>query len=337
MENKPANTADIAKLAGVSKMTVSRTLRFPHMVSAHTREKVEAVIRKLNYRPDPFTAVFTSRLRRGRHPKSTACIGLLCFGVDHESLEMPFYRDLLAGTRQTSNALGYELLVITDRELMKTKRETTQMLKARGVLGLVVAPLDVPKGKLPLLDWDQFAAVALGYSLEEPAIHRVCTNHSGSMVTAVQTLLDRGFQRIGCCLVKKTDRRMNQLWQGAFYTQATLFPTRDRIPIFLDEEKGAEAFSRWFDRHQPEAIIGSSKRFFDWLTASGRRVPQDLEYVGLGLHESPGWNAEGVAVDATELGVAAVELLTTQFHHAQYGIPPRPRTLLVDPRWQKRR
>jgi LacI family gluconate utilization system Gnt-I transcriptional repressor len=44
--------SDVARLAGVSTMTVVRVLRDPAKVAAATRAKVEAVIRKTNYTPD---------------------------------------------------------------------------------------------------------------------------------------------------------------------------------------------------------------------------------------------------------------------------------------------
>jgi LacI family gluconate utilization system Gnt-I transcriptional repressor len=44
--------SDVARLAGVSTMTVVRVLRDPGKVSRQTRARVEAVIRKTNYTPD---------------------------------------------------------------------------------------------------------------------------------------------------------------------------------------------------------------------------------------------------------------------------------------------
>jgi len=43
---------EVAKLAGVSRMTVTRALHAPHKVAVETREKVERIARKLGYTPD---------------------------------------------------------------------------------------------------------------------------------------------------------------------------------------------------------------------------------------------------------------------------------------------
>ena len=49
---KQAGIKDIAKAAGVSTATVSRTLRNPELVSKATRERVIEAVNAVNYRPN---------------------------------------------------------------------------------------------------------------------------------------------------------------------------------------------------------------------------------------------------------------------------------------------
>lgn len=44
--------ADVAQLAGVGTMTVSRALRTPEQVSDKLREKIEAAVHELGYMPN---------------------------------------------------------------------------------------------------------------------------------------------------------------------------------------------------------------------------------------------------------------------------------------------
>ena len=56
---------DVARLAGVSAITVSRVLRDPAKVSVELRTHVEAAIRSLGYVPDPNArALASSRCER---------------------------------------------------------------------------------------------------------------------------------------------------------------------------------------------------------------------------------------------------------------------------------
>lgn len=44
---------DVAVAAGVSRATVSNVINHPHLVAAPTRERVQAVVRKLGFQPNP--------------------------------------------------------------------------------------------------------------------------------------------------------------------------------------------------------------------------------------------------------------------------------------------
>lgn len=51
---------DIAELAGVTKMTVSRYLRTPEKVKPETAERIASVIAEIGYQPDPDNPAMTS-------------------------------------------------------------------------------------------------------------------------------------------------------------------------------------------------------------------------------------------------------------------------------------
>src|SRR3954451_10070671 len=57
--------ADVAVVAGVSHMTVSRVLNDPRSVKPATRDRVQAAMRSLGYRPNTLArALATGRTRR---------------------------------------------------------------------------------------------------------------------------------------------------------------------------------------------------------------------------------------------------------------------------------
>lgn len=56
--------ADVAKIAGVSTMTVSRVVN-GGPVSEQTKRKVQAVVRRLGYRPDKAARALAERRTRG--------------------------------------------------------------------------------------------------------------------------------------------------------------------------------------------------------------------------------------------------------------------------------
>jgi LacI family transcriptional regulator len=75
---KAITMADVAATAGVSVMTVSNVVnRRLHLMSASTRERIEATIRTLNYRPH----AVAQNLRRAER----LLVGLLIVYVPAES------------------------------------------------------------------------------------------------------------------------------------------------------------------------------------------------------------------------------------------------------------
>src|SRR5690349_11698051 len=66
---KRATLEDVARLAGVGPMTVSRTINGHPYVSDETAKKVQAAIRQLDYRPN-----HAARMLTGKHSRSLGLI-----------------------------------------------------------------------------------------------------------------------------------------------------------------------------------------------------------------------------------------------------------------------
>ncbi len=87
---------DVAKKAGVSMKTVSRVVNCEPNVSAKTREKVQAVISELNYRPNPSA--------RGLASRKSFVIGLL-----YDKPSPNYLAKLQAGVLEVCQKSGYSM------------------------------------------------------------------------------------------------------------------------------------------------------------------------------------------------------------------------------------
>ena len=101
------NSAEIAKLANVSRATVSRVLNGHSNVSASTREKIERIMREHNYFPDE-----AARKLAG---KSNQMIAL--FVIDFSSkpgeytlTRSPFFYEFAGYAIDIANMHGYNLV-----------------------------------------------------------------------------------------------------------------------------------------------------------------------------------------------------------------------------------
>jgi LacI family transcriptional regulator len=94
----PASIEDVAKLANVSISTVSRVINRRQLVNGATCERVEAAIRKLNYRPNAFA--------RGLMLRKSGIVALVLPDLHGE-----FYSEVIRGANQKARQMGHNLLL----------------------------------------------------------------------------------------------------------------------------------------------------------------------------------------------------------------------------------
>ena len=136
----PSTVRAVAKLAGVSPMTVSRVLNTPERVAEDTRQKVLRAIAELDYVPN--------RLARGLTSSHTSTLGLVVPDVMN-----PFFTLVLRGAEAAARRAGYRLLVCDSENDPRREHEYLEDLVSYRVDGLLVAPAreSSKAGLLPLL------------------------------------------------------------------------------------------------------------------------------------------------------------------------------------------
>ncbi|GAB2955488.1 LacI family DNA-binding transcriptional regulator [Nonomuraea fastidiosa] len=132
MKSKPGRPAvlmDVAVLAGVSTMTVSRVLNTPDRVRAETRARVLAAVRELDYRPNQAAR----QLVTGR----SGVLGVV-------SIDTTLYgpATTLYCIEQAARNAGYNVSIASLSSLNRTSMEEgLQRLRTQGVDGvIIVAP-----------------------------------------------------------------------------------------------------------------------------------------------------------------------------------------------------
>ena len=114
----------VAKVAGVSKSTVSRSLTRPEMVNRVTRERVEAVVAKLGYR--------YNAIARGLATGRTMALALFVPDIAN-----PFFADLVRAAEDRAQAAGYAMLLADTDEHPEREQLLLERLASQ-VDGIVV-------------------------------------------------------------------------------------------------------------------------------------------------------------------------------------------------------
>jgi LacI family transcriptional regulator/LacI family repressor for deo operon, udp, cdd, tsx, nupC, and nupG len=128
---KRATMGDVARLAAVSKATVSAVLNGSALVKESTRARVEHAIMLLNYRPARAPVLVANSSANGGKG-----LGLVIKEVDN-----PYYAEVVLGARGVAERNGYSLFVASSEGECEAERRAIDLFRTKGIEGLIVTPV----------------------------------------------------------------------------------------------------------------------------------------------------------------------------------------------------
>ena len=324
--------ADVARLAGVHRSTVSRALRDDPRITPDQREQIKAAAAQLGYRTNPLVAALMSARRSRQEPLYRATLGFVTkYPRERAAWFAREFGPLLQGATERAHAQGYHLEEFNGHEHTQSPARLSEILQHRGIHGLIIAPLHSIHDTVQL-DWTKFGAIAVGYSLREVALSRVAHNHFTGLALAAQQARTAGHERLGLVLPRRVVEKVGKRWLAAFYLdQAEHSPSTAVPPLLFEEENEAE-FRAWFTTHRPTALLCLNAAVLQgWL--ANIKVPAGCPAV-ISLDRRPrDRGITGVDQDYARLGAAAADAVIGLLHRNEQGLPPKPFTLLLDGTW----
>ena len=182
---KRATLEDVARVAGVGAMTVSRTINSHPYVSEKTAKKVRAAILQLGYRPNHAARMLTGQLSRS--------IGLIV-----PDLADPFFSVVSHAVQETARENGFLVWLAASNYDPSIEAAQVEQMTHHPVDGILLVPVDsknkylksVAEGATPIVTIDRPIEVATSDSVE-------VENRAGARM-AVEHLVRHGYKRIGC-------------------------------------------------------------------------------------------------------------------------------------------
>lgn len=123
--------ADIARLANVSKATVSAVLNDKPGIAQQTRDRVLEIVKKMNYRP--------SHVARSLSSRATKSIGLVI-----KEIVNPYYARIMKGVFDGCTQNGYTVLLGSSELSAQKQQQSIETLINHRVDGLIISPLQGP-------------------------------------------------------------------------------------------------------------------------------------------------------------------------------------------------
>ena len=344
----------IAKLAGVHKATVSRALRNHPTIPLHTRERIHEIAQREGYRPNPLVAMYQAQARSNR---PTAMQSAFAWLNDYPNptcwQEFPWLRGYLRGARERCETRGFRLEEIAlggnSNASGAEVGRISEILRERGIFG-VILPL-VLNQQFLLEEWSDCVVALIGSgnnsspgaSLSAPSrfypqgFPIADRDFYFNLRLAFQTVIQRGYSRVGFLYSRYLDRESEGRAQAAFLVEQSQFPEAQRIPIlFLERFKEGRppAFDSWMDTYKPDAILSINPSVRDWVQDLGLSVPEECGLVNLNVVEDVE-NWSGIRENHELIGAAAVDLLIGQLSRNEIGVPRHPRKVLIPGVWHE--
>ncbi|MCW6533967.1 LacI family DNA-binding transcriptional regulator [Sphingomonas lycopersici] len=294
-ETKPARRTsqrptirDVSRLAGVSRMTVSRVLSDPDMVLPATRERVLKAVADLGYVPDRAAGSLSSR--------RTGFIALML-----PTLTNANFAAVAHGLTEALREAEYHLLIAyTDYDMAEEERQLRNLLARRPEAIVLTGAVHRRTATRMLLAAD-IPVIEIADLPSQPIEHAIGFSNYQVGRTAARYLIDRGFERIGAIAASPdgdvADHRGEERMRGfedelRLSRRATdLVLRHGSAPVSFHH--GAAAIRELLARDdRPQAVFAVSD-----LSAVGAvmecqrlgvRVPEDVSIMGFGDFEIGG-------------------------------------------------
>ncbi|PIJ41481.1 LacI family DNA-binding transcriptional regulator [Tatumella sp. OPLPL6] len=181
-----ASLKDVAQLAGVSMMTVSRVINNAPRVTPATRQRVEEAIKQLHYVPD----LSAQKIRgQANKPRTLAVLA-------EDTATTPFSVDLLLAIEQTAQRLGWDSYIINVSAADDRQRAVRELLAHRPD-GIIYTTMGLRKIQLPEA-LHGLPVVLANCVSDDPHLASYIPDDYQAQYDATHYLLARGYQRPLC-------------------------------------------------------------------------------------------------------------------------------------------
>lgn len=295
---------DVARLAGVGTMTVSRVMSGTAPVTEETRKRVQRAIDQLNYRPNELARAF-----RGQRTRS---IGLIL-----PYLYDPFFANCAHAVTTVAREQDYSVIITTSGEDPDREYAEAEQMLQRHVDGVVLIPAQSRPTRLTPELFGKTPVVAFDRPVAQQPFDVVTVQNADGSERMIEHLIEHGHKRIAFMSLSRRLFTMNARYLGyrkamqeAGLSEHTFFgctSQEDTLTFLQDALKGSAPQTAIFT-----ANTLATRYVLTALQHMGARTPQDVALAGFDDFELAELTASPLTVvrqPAQEMGRVATTLL----------------------------
>ena len=175
--------ADVAQLAGVGTMTVSRALRTPEQVSDKLREKIEAAVQELGYMPNLAASALASA--------SSRTIAMVVPNLAEAGCSAMF-----AGLQQILQPAGYQIMLAESQHRLEQEEKLLETLLASNIAAAILLSVEHSDTVRHWLQNASIPVVEMGAMRADPIDMNIGIDNVAAMFELTEMLIHRGYQNI---------------------------------------------------------------------------------------------------------------------------------------------
>jgi LacI family transcriptional regulator len=309
VDHTPPTLEEIARIAGVSRSTVSRVINDAPNVRLEVRQRVWQVVEEMDYQPNAAARSLVSRRNQ--------TLGVVIPETVNTIFVDPFFPGVLRGIAEAANGHEYHLMFSMVNHPMQ-ESFYRRALRSQMLDGVVIVSASTDDPLIPYLIQDRISFVSIGRYPYAPDINYVDADNVRGAQEATAHLLQHGRWRVATItgplnMVAGLDRRTGYemaLREAGLGVDEALIAEGD-----FTQDSGAVAMERLLPLEPDAVFVASDLMAIGALHAlhqAGRRVPEDVAVVG--FDDAPSATFANpplttVRQPVYELGVRAVDLL----------------------------
>lgn len=308
---------DVAREAGVSIATVSRMMAGKGYVSAETRERVQAAITALGYRPN--------RVAQSLREQRSRIIGLVVSDIQN-----PFFGEVCRAVEAVAHERGLSVFICNTDEDPEKEQRYLELMMQQQVAGVIISPSWQGVARLEALTAAGIPVVTVDRR-EGRMFDAVLIDNQDAARVLTERVLAGGYQRIAGIFGANSFTAGERMagFETALSTAGKTPHAVRRVPAF--EEQGKRAMEELLAAdNPPDAVVCSSALIatgaYRALHAARISIPDTF---GFSCFDDPPWATfvspplTVIRQPATLIGESAAELLLKRLEE-----PARPPSAL---------
>lgn len=274
---KKSSISDVAKLARVSKSTVSQYLnrRF-HYMSEETKQRIEKAIKDLNYQPNI--------IARSLKQKKSSTIGVVLSSILHA-----FSTKVIRSIEDYFQKRGFHIILCNSDDDPEKERNYIVMLKAKQVDGLIVFPTGQNKDLYQVMLKESFPVIFIDRTVKGIQADAVLLDNEKAVFAAIKHFVENNHERIAIVgnapshNITTRQERLHSYKQviknfGLTYDKDLVVETQ----LKHLREKVGKLFTL---ESPPTALLAINElsflEVFHYIKSSHIRVPKDLSLIAI--------------------------------------------------------